>query len=91
MLFDAQSGSDLNVPAVQGLEMPKRWDWHFGASAIPLNGSTSLTFTIAHPNASSSLSKVVFTDSLPIGLVVETLMPRSMNRARSRFQPHVNP
>jgi hypothetical protein len=91
MLFDAQSGSALNVPAVQGLEMPKRWDWHFGASAIPLNGSTSLTFTIANPNASNSLSGVALTDALSAGLVVATPMPRSMNRARSRFQPHANP
>ena len=41
----------------------------FGASAIPLNSSTSLTFTLANPNA-ASLTGAAFSDSLPAGLVV---------------------
>jgi hypothetical protein len=45
----------------------------FGASTIPLNGSTSLTFAITNPVGSSvSLTGVAFTDSLPSGLVVAT-------------------
>ncbi len=42
----------------------------FGAANIPLNGSTSLSFTVTNPNASSSLSGVSFGDALPAGLVV---------------------
>jgi uncharacterized repeat protein (TIGR01451 family) len=42
----------------------------FGASSIPLNGSTTLTFSVANPNASTSLSGVAFADTLPAGLAV---------------------
>lgn len=42
----------------------------FGAAAIPLNGTTSLTFTIQNNNTSTTLTGIAFTDSLPAGLVV---------------------
>ncbi|HEY2161557.1 MAG TPA: hypothetical protein VGH24_09645, partial [Solirubrobacteraceae bacterium] len=42
----------------------------FGAAGIPLNGSTSLTFTISNPNTSAALSGIAFTDNLPAWLVV---------------------
>jgi streptogramin lyase len=44
----------------------------FGAATIALNGSTSLSFTISNPNASTALTGVGFTDTLPSGLVVST-------------------
>jgi hypothetical protein len=44
----------------------------FGAASMPLNGSTSLSFTINNPNAATSLTGVGFTDTLPAGLVVST-------------------
>jgi uncharacterized repeat protein (TIGR01451 family) len=43
---------------------------NFGAASIPVNGSTTLTFNITNPNASTSLSGIGFTDPLPSGLVV---------------------
>ena len=45
----------------------------FGAAAIPLNGSTSLTFSLTNPAANTiALTGVAFTDNLPAGLVVAT-------------------
>ncbi|HTD23813.1 MAG TPA: hypothetical protein VK738_14230, partial [Terriglobales bacterium] len=44
----------------------------FGVAQIPLNGTTSLTFTIANPPANVTLTGIAFTDNLPAGLVVAT-------------------
>jgi uncharacterized repeat protein (TIGR01451 family) len=45
----------------------------FGAAAIPLNGSTSLTLTITNPAANTvGLTGIAFADALPAGLVVAT-------------------
>ena len=44
----------------------------FGATTIPLNGTTSLSFALANPNPSTSLTGVSFVDNLPAGLVVAT-------------------
>jgi uncharacterized repeat protein (TIGR01451 family) len=44
----------------------------FGAASIPLNGSTSLSFTIQNNNTTSSLSGISFSDTLPAGLIVST-------------------
>jgi hypothetical protein len=44
----------------------------FGAASIPLNGSTTLTFTVSNTNSGTSLTSVGFTDTLPSGLVVAT-------------------
>jgi uncharacterized repeat protein (TIGR01451 family) len=44
----------------------------FGAASIPLNGTTTLSFTIHNNNTTSSLSGVGFTDTLPAGLTIST-------------------
>jgi len=43
----------------------------FGAATVPLNGSTSLSFTINN-NSSSALTGIGFADTLPAGLLVAT-------------------
>lgn len=42
----------------------------FGAANIPLNGSTTMTFTVTNPNAATALTNVSFTDTLPSGLII---------------------
>jgi uncharacterized repeat protein (TIGR01451 family) len=44
----------------------------FGAASIPLNATTSLTFTLANPNGAIALTAVAFSDIFPAGLVVAT-------------------
>jgi uncharacterized repeat protein (TIGR01451 family) len=44
----------------------------FGAASLPLNGTTSLSFTLTNPNPGLTLTGVSFTDNLPAGLVVAT-------------------
>jgi IPTL-CTERM motif len=43
----------------------------FGAASIPLNGSTSLTFTLVTQGI-ADITGITFTDTLPVGLVVDT-------------------
>lgn len=45
----------------------------FGAPSIPLNGATTLSFTVTNPAANTvALNGVAFTDPFPAGLVVAT-------------------
>ncbi len=39
----------------------------FGDNCIPLNGTTSMTFTVTNPNATATLSGINVTDALPAG------------------------
>ena len=45
----------------------------FGASTIPVSGTTSLTFTLANPNTGVSATGVAFFNPLPSGLVVASV------------------
>jgi uncharacterized repeat protein (TIGR01451 family) len=42
----------------------------FAAANIPLNGMTTLTFSITNPNTGTALTGIAFTDNLPAGLTV---------------------
>ncbi|MDD1677826.1 MAG: hypothetical protein LUO93_01410, partial [Methanomicrobiales archaeon] len=44
----------------------------FGAASSPLNGSTSLAFTMQTNNTTSSLTGIGFSDTLPSGLIIST-------------------
>jgi uncharacterized repeat protein (TIGR01451 family) len=60
------SNASLTVVAAAGFSKA------FGAVSVPLNGTTSLTFTVTNPNTSLGLTGVAFTDTLPANLVVAT-------------------
>ena len=63
-------GGSYSAPPPQVL--PPTLTKAFGASNIPMNGSTTLTFTLSNPNSAASLSGVGFSDIFPGGLVVTT-------------------
>ena len=44
----------------------------FTPSSVPLNGATTLSFTIVNPNNAKTLTGVGFVDSMPAGLVIAT-------------------
>jgi hypothetical protein len=64
-----ENGGRLVVQITSGLLSPAIQK-QFGASAIPVGGSTSLTFMINNPNSSGTLNSVAFTDMLLSGLTV---------------------
>src|SRR5262249_50933640 len=64
------TGTTSNT-ATLNVVVPETISKSFGAATIPLNGTTSLSFTIANPNA-LSLTNVTSADNLPSGLVVAT-------------------
>jgi hypothetical protein len=66
-----ESNNDCNPNSVTVIAPPSITK-NFGDSSIPVTGSTTLSFAITNPNASSSLTGVNFTDNLVTGLVVST-------------------
>ena len=51
----------------------------FGAFSIPLNGTTTVNFSITNPNSSVGLDGVSFSDSFPSGLLVASPANESDN------------
>ncbi|MGB6496320.1 MAG: FG-GAP-like repeat-containing protein, partial [Candidatus Acidiferrum sp.] len=65
-------GTGNTANATLSVATPPSISSSFGAASIPLNSSTTLSFTVSNPNSSLTLSGLAFTDSLPSGLVVAT-------------------
>jgi hypothetical protein len=66
------AGNGNTAPASLTVVGPPTISKKFGLAEIPLNGTTTLSFTIQNNNTTQSLSSVGFTDSLPAGLLVST-------------------
>jgi hypothetical protein len=71
-ITSTNGGTGLTASADLTVLVPPTISKSFGATTIPLNGSTSLSFTITNPNAATALTGVTFSDTLPAGLVVST-------------------
>jgi hypothetical protein len=65
-------GTGNTATATLSVATPPQITKSFGAASIPLNGSTTLTFTVANPAGNQTLTGIGFTDNLPAGLVVST-------------------
>ena len=62
--------STITVDVLAPSSVPPQIVKTFGAGSIPLNGVTSLNFSISNPNSAASLSGISFTDSFPAGLAI---------------------
>ena len=67
-----EAGSGNQATATVTVVAPPVITKAFGALSIPVDGSTSLTFTITNPNTTVTLSTVAFNDMLPTGLTVSS-------------------
>jgi hypothetical protein len=65
-------GTGNTASATLSVATPPSITKSFGAPSIALDGTTTLSFSIANPNVTGSLTGVSFTDSMPAGLVVAT-------------------
>jgi uncharacterized repeat protein (TIGR01451 family) len=62
--------STITVDVLAPSSVPPQIVKTFGAGSIPLNGITSLNFSISNPNSAASLSGISFTDNFPAGLAI---------------------
>ena len=66
------SGPALEPVVVTAVIVPPSIAKAFEPASVPINGTSTLTFTITNPNGGTALTGVAFTDALPSGLVVST-------------------
>ncbi|MBI4751529.1 MAG: DUF11 domain-containing protein [Acidobacteria bacterium] len=71
-ITSTEGGTGTTATATLTVVAPPQISKAFGAATIPLNGTTTLTFTVTNPNSTVALSGIAFSDSLPAGLVVAT-------------------
>jgi hypothetical protein len=64
------SGTALEPVVITAKVSPPSIAKAFSPASVPLNGASTLTFTLTNPNAGTALAGVAFTDTLPTGLVV---------------------
>src|SRR6202007_3296685 len=68
-ISSTEGGAGGTASATLTVASPPTISKSFGAAMIPVNGTTSLSFTITNPAANTvTLTGVAFTDSLPAGL-----------------------
>ncbi len=72
----SDQGTGNTAKASVAVAAPASISKGFGAAMIPVNGTTSLSFTITVP-ASNAASNVAFSDTLPSGLIVSS--PNRLN------------
>lgn len=69
----SNGGSGNTATASLAVAAPPTIGESFGAASVPLNDSTTLSFTITNPAANPvGLSGVAFSDTLPAGLTIST-------------------
>src|SRR6266496_3177662 len=64
------SGSAAMASITVETPAPPTIEKAFGAPSIPLDGATTLTFTLSNPNPAVTLTGIGMSDTLPAGLVI---------------------
>jgi len=64
------AGNGNTASATLTVSTPPAITKAFGLPSMPVNDTTSLTFTIQNPNSTLALTGVAFTDNLPVSMVV---------------------
>ena len=67
-----EGGNGNTTTATTIVALPPTISKALGVAVLPLNGVTTLIFTIGNPNAVTGLSGINFVDNLPLGLRIAT-------------------